>query len=42
MPPQVELVDGTKLVAMFERVELGLNKRTVFDVDLAYFEKFKA
>lgn len=39
--PQVELVDGTKLVEMFERVELGVKKRTVFDVDPAYFEKFK-
>jgi len=40
--PQIELVDGTKLVEMFERVELGVRKRTVFDVDPAYFEKFKA
>lgn len=40
--PQVELVDGVKLVEMFERVELGVNKRAVFDVDPAYFEKFKA
>jgi len=40
--PQVELADGVKLVEMFERVELGVTKRTVFDVDLAYFEKFKA
>jgi len=39
--PQVELVDGIKLVDMFERVELGVKKRTVFDVDPAYFEKFK-
>lgn len=39
--PQVELVDGEKLVEMFERVELGLKKRTVFDVDLAYFEKYR-
>jgi len=39
--PQVELVDGAKLVEMFERVELGVKKRTVFDVDPAYFEKFK-
>lgn len=38
--PQVELVDGIKLVEMFQRVELGLSKRTVFDVDLNYFEKF--
>ena len=40
--PQVELVDGVKLVEMFERVELGVSKRTVFDVNPAYFEKFKA
>jgi restriction system protein len=38
--PQVELVDGDKLVEMFQRVELGLTKRTVYDVDPAYFEKF--
>jgi restriction system protein len=39
--PQIELVDGVKLVEMFERVELGVIKRAVFDVDPAYFEKFK-
>jgi restriction system protein len=39
--PQVELVDGDKLVDMFQRVELGVYKRTVYDVDPAYFEKFK-
>ena len=38
--PQVELVDGVKLVDMFERVELGVKKRTVYDVDPAYFDKF--
>lgn len=39
--PKVELVDGNMLVKMFEKVELGLNKRVVFDVDLAYFEKYR-
>lgn len=39
--PQIELVNGTKLVKMFERVELGVTKREVFDVDPTYFEKFK-
>jgi restriction system protein len=39
--PQVELVDGEKLVEMFERAELGVMKRTVFDVDPAYFEKYR-
>jgi restriction system protein len=38
---KIELVDGEKLVEMFEKVELGLNKRTVYDVDPAYFAKFK-
>jgi restriction system protein len=39
--PKVELVDGTKLVEMFQRVELGVKKRTVYDVDLTYFERFR-
>lgn len=39
--PPIELVDGKKLVEMFERVELGLTKRTVYDVDIAYFAKFR-
>ena len=37
---QIELVDGEKLVEMFQRVELGVIKRTVFDVDPVYFERF--
>lgn len=39
--PQVELVDGEKLVGMFQRIELGVKKREVYDVDLNYFEKFR-
>lgn len=38
--PHVELVDGVKLVEMFQRVELGVKKRLVFDVDPSYFERF--
>ncbi|MCA1773889.1 MAG: restriction endonuclease, partial [Halomonas sp.] len=38
--PHVELVDGVKLVEMFQRVELGVKKRLVFDVDPGYFQKF--
>jgi len=26
---------------MFQKVELGVSKRTVYDVDPTYFEKFK-
>lgn len=38
--PAVELVDGKKLVDMFERVELGLKPKTVYDVDLSFFEPY--
>jgi len=38
---KIELVDGTKLVEMFERVELGLVKRIVYDIDKGYFSKFQ-
>ena len=37
----IELVDGEKLFDMFKRYELGLNPRTVFDIDLAFFEQFR-
>lgn len=39
--PPIELVDGNKLVQMFEKVELGLKPKTVFEIDLNYFQKFK-
>lgn len=39
--PPVELVDGQKLIEMFERVELGVKRKTVFKVDLAYFENYQ-
>lgn len=38
--PPVELVDGEKLVGMFERVRLGLREKTVFEVDYAFFSGF--
>ncbi|MFH1957724.1 MAG: restriction endonuclease [bacterium] len=38
--PQIELVDGEKLIKMFEKVELGLKPKTVFEVDLKYFKKY--
>jgi restriction system protein len=39
--PKVELVDGEKLIKMFEKVKLGLIEKTVFEVDLSFFEKYK-
>lgn len=38
--PQIELVDGTKLVEMFEKVELGVKPKTVYEVDLNFFKTF--
>ncbi len=38
--PQIELVDGAKLVDMFEKVELGVSPKTIFEVDLNYFKSF--
>jgi restriction system protein len=37
---KLELIDGEKLVSMFERVELGVTPRTVYDVDLTFFAKY--
>jgi restriction system protein len=39
--PPIELVDGEKLVRMLEQLELGVIPKTVFEVDLAFFEQFK-
>jgi len=39
--PKVELVDGEKLIKMFEKVKLGLIEKIVYEVDLSFFEKYK-
>lgn len=38
--PPVELVDGEKLVSMFERARLGVKEKIVFEVDHAFFAGF--
>lgn len=38
--PPVELVDGEKLVEMFESIELGLKPKRVYDVDHAFFAPY--
>ncbi|HBC89057.1 MAG TPA: restriction endonuclease [Lentisphaeria bacterium] len=40
--PAIELVDGDKLVKMFEACELGLIPRKTFDIDEAFFKEFKS
>ena len=38
--PPIELIDGTKLVELFESVQLGVNPKTVYEVDLNFFEPY--
>lgn len=38
--PPVELVDGEKLVEMFEAAGLGLRPKAVYEVDQAFFGRF--
>ncbi len=38
--PPVELVDGEKLVEMFERAKLGLKPKTVYELDHSFFAGF--
>ena len=37
----IELVDGDKLVDMFEKLQLGLNPKTVFEVNDNFFDEFR-
>lgn len=39
--PPIELVDGEKLVALFEQKEIGLRKKTIYEVDQEFFNEFK-
>lgn len=39
--PPIELVDGEKLVALFEKLELGLTPRTTYDIIPAFFDEFR-
>lgn len=40
--PHVELVDGKKIVEMFELVQLGVKPKTVYEVDITFFEPYMA
>jgi uncharacterized protein with ParB-like and HNH nuclease domain len=39
--PPIEIIDGEKLVDMFELLELGLKPKKTYDVDYSFFEEFK-
>ncbi len=38
---KLELIDGQKLVEMFEKVELGVIPRKIYDPDLIFFEQYR-
>ncbi len=38
--PPIEIVDGEKLVAMFEKLELGVIAKTVYEVDENFFNEY--
>jgi len=37
---RLELIDGEKLVEMFEKAEIGVKPRTVYDPDMAFFSQY--
>lgn len=37
----IELVDGEKLVRIFERLELGVKPKVIYEVDLEFFKEYK-
>lgn len=39
--PPIELVDGSKLVELFEQLELGLEPRKAYDVVDSFFDEFR-
>jgi restriction system protein len=40
--PPIELIDGKKLVELFESVELGVKPKTIYEVEYSFFEQYLA
>ena len=38
---KLELIDGDKLVEMFEKVELGVKPKTIYEADMSFFEQYR-
>ena len=38
---KLELIDGNKLVEMFEKVELGVTPRTIYEPNFTFFEQYR-
>jgi restriction system protein len=39
--PPIELVDGDKLVQLFEQRQLGLNPKLGYEIDLSFFDEYR-
>lgn len=39
--PPIELVDGDKLVTLFEQLQLGVKPKTVYEVDMSFFDNYR-
>lgn len=39
--PLVELIDGERLVTMFQSAKLGVKPRVVYEVDQSFFDQFR-
>jgi restriction system protein len=39
--PPIELVDGEKLVELFEKLQLGVTPKTIYEVDESFFEDYR-
>ena len=39
--PPIELVNGEKLVSMFEQLQLGVRPKTVYEIDNKFFDEYK-
>ena len=40
LAPPIELIDGEKLISMFQELELGLRPVTIYEIDERFFEEF--
>jgi len=38
---KLELIDGDKLVEMFEKVELGVTPKKIYEPDMTFFEQYR-
>jgi len=39
--PPIELIDGERLVGLFEKYQLGLKPRTIYEIEHEFFKNFK-